>query len=148
MHSKAGPFVALEVTSSPDAAYLRTYRGRVLRADRNTIEDLHAPGICEALTTTSSAKALASIVGKGIFLYDHEWKKLFEYPYSRDDEGKHRAHLAERSGDVALATNRVCNDRDWTNPLDREKNRWSGTTGVWISYEGTLKRVSIPGLND
>ena len=141
--SKAGPFVALEVISSPDSAYLRTHRGRVLKADRNAIEDLHAPGFCEALTATSEGKVLACIVRDGIFLYDREWEKLYEYPLP-PDEGEHRVHVTERDGVVAFATGERSEIVNWTT----NKRVWSGTTGVWISYEGKLKRVSIPGVGE
>ena len=99
-------------------------------------------GFCEALAVTSDGKLLGAIRGKGIFIHNRHWEKLLEAPIA-EDKGEQWAYLAEYQGEVAYATS--------SSPhiLDSSANtwRWSGTTGLWISSEGTLRSVKVQGAD-
>jgi hypothetical protein len=109
------------------------------------ISDLAWIGNCEVLVSSSHARPVASIVGKGIYVLEGSaWKKLFEWPLAKT-ESDHDASLAESDGRVAYLTAKApnivridpgSNHAEWTD---------TGTDGLWISKDGRLIPLYLDG---
>ena len=94
---------------------------------------LSTPGPCEALTSTSSGKLLASFRGHGIYEYDGTWKLRFASP---PRNGAYEAFLSEQNGKVAYARSPRGSGDDANHPPTRAK--------LWLSSVDQLLEVSLP----
>src|SRR5262249_42787889 len=100
---RSPPFFVVETISAGENAYIRTMDGRVLRIDASGVDDKHAPGVCDALTVTSSGRALALIRDQGIFELDSDWKLRVGYPSGLKVGFFYYPSLAEWNGTIALS---------------------------------------------
>jgi hypothetical protein len=120
--------------------FVRGEKGDLLRVEQNKVTPVEIPAPCEAISSTSQGKLIASFRGAGIFVLEKTWIKLFDYPYP-DSEGEHRAYLAENNGIVAFATAAVPQLKRKNN---KEEWYYTGTDALWVSEGDRLVRVNIP----
>jgi hypothetical protein len=131
-------FRGVIVTS--EGVFVRGEKGDLLRVEQNKVTPVEIPAPCEAISSTSQGKLIASFRGAGIFVLEKTWIKLFDYPYP-DSEGEHRAYLAENNGIVAFATAAVPQLKRKNN---KEEWYYTGTDALWVSEGDRLVRVNIP----
>jgi len=125
------------VVTNAEGAYVRAKDGRLFLIRPESIQILETPGLCEAITKTSTGKLLASFVDQGIFLLDnHAWELRASYPYGKQ-EGEHWAYLAEANGQIAYVTSSV--------PQIQANDRftYSGSVALWFQSAGKLERILL-----
>ena len=116
-----------QVVVTAEAVYVMAEDGTLFSLSSGSITPVPTPGLCEAITRTSTAGLLASFKNRGIYLFANGgWEIKAPYPYD-STEGEHWAHLAENGGQVAYATS--------------GKRTYSGTAALWVLDGATLQRV-------
>jgi hypothetical protein len=145
--ANSAAFFVDQVVALDDRACLRTGDGQLRWASRAGVSELKALGRCDAVTTTTAGKLLASFRGVGIHVLEGDtWKRLFDDPCPAG-EREHWAYLAEHNGQVAYATTSVP-QLDKSAGFDPKNPKWTrtGTDALWVSQADRLVPLFRDGV--
>jgi hypothetical protein len=93
------------VVATPGAMYIRTEKGEILRATSHGLENVPAPGACDAMTATTKGELLGSFGDRGVAVLREQWVHLFDRPDSAEWKawGFREVSVSEHDGVIAWA---------------------------------------------